>query len=63
MSFRSAVFEKEQIKLGDTEEWIVRGGRHLFARLPEALKGIRQIGVIGWSSQAPAQAQDRKSVV
>lgn len=58
MSFTSAVFEKEQIKLGNTEEWIVRGGRHLFARLPEALKGIRQIGVIGWSSQAPAQAQN-----
>lgn len=58
MSFSSAVFEKEQIKLGDTEEWIVRGGRHLFARLPEALKGVGQIGVIGWSSQAPAQAQN-----
>ncbi len=58
MSFTSAVFEKEQIKLGDTEEWIVRGGRHLFARLPEALKGVRQIGVLGWSSQAPAQAQN-----
>ncbi len=58
MSFTSAVFEKEQIKLGNTEEWIVRGGRHLFARLPESLKCIRQIGVIGWSSQAPAQAQN-----
>ena len=56
MSFTSAVFEKERIGLGDTEESIVRGGRHLFARLPEALKGVRRIGVIGWSSQAPAQA-------
>lgn len=56
MSFTSAVFEKERIGLGDTEEWIVRGGRHLFARLPEALKGVRRIAVIGWSSQAPAQA-------
>lgn len=58
MSFTSTTFEKERIELGDTEEWIVRGGRHLFVRLPEALQGIRQIGVIGWSSQAPAQAQN-----
>ncbi len=58
MAFSSVVFEKERIELGGTEEWIVRGGRHLFARLPDALKGVRQIGVIGWSSQAPAQAQN-----
>lgn len=58
MSFTSAVFDKERIELAGTEEWIVRGGRHLFKRLPLALQGIRQIGVIGWSSQAPAQSQN-----
>jgi ketol-acid reductoisomerase len=26
--------------------------------LPEAFKGIKQVGVIGWGSQAPAQAQN-----
>ena len=34
------------------------GGRHLFPKLRLALAGIRQIGVIGWGSQGPAQAQN-----
>ena len=58
MAFNSTVFQKERIVLGGTEEWIVRGGRHLFPLLPKAFAGIRQIGVIGWSSQGPAQAQN-----
>ena len=58
MAFDSSVFQKEKIALGGTEEWIVRGGRHLFPLLPKAFSGIRQIGVIGWSSQGPAQAQN-----
>ena len=58
MAFNSTVFQKEKIVLGGTEEWIVRGGRHLFPLLPKAFAGIRQIGVIGWSSQGPAQAQN-----
>lgn len=32
-------------------QYIVRGGRDLFPLLPEAFKGIKQIGVIGWGSQ------------
>jgi ketol-acid reductoisomerase len=35
-----------------------RGGRDKFSKLPEAFRGIKQIGVIGWGSQAPAQAQN-----
>jgi ketol-acid reductoisomerase len=58
VAFDSSVFQKEKIALGGTEEWIVRGGRHLFPLLPKAFAGIRQIGVIGWSSQGPAQAQN-----
>src|ERR1700682_3396477 len=58
VAFNSTVFQKEKIVLGGTEEWIVRGGRHLFPMLPKAFAGIRQIGVIGWSSQGPAQAQN-----
>lgn len=34
------------------------GGRDKFHLLPEAFKGIKKIGVIGWGSQAPAQAQN-----
>jgi ketol-acid reductoisomerase len=58
LDFQTNVFEKEQIILGDTQEYIVRGGRHLFPLLPKAFAGIKQIGVIGWSSQGPAQAQN-----
>jgi ketol-acid reductoisomerase len=56
--FHSNIFEKEQVQLGETTEYIVRGGRHLFDKLPQAFEGIQQIGVIGWSSQGPAQAQN-----
>src|SRR5215469_4608032 len=58
VAFHSTIFQKEKIALGGTEEWIVRGGRHLFPLLPQAFAGIKQIGVIGWSSQGPAQAQN-----
>jgi ketol-acid reductoisomerase len=55
---KTKVFELESIQLGNTEEWYLRGGRELFSKLPEAFDGIKQIGVIGWSSQGPAQAQN-----
>src|ERR1700730_14795858 len=58
MSFTSKVFETRVVKMADREETIVHGGRHLFPLLIKALDGIRQIGVIGWSSQGPAQAQN-----
>lgn len=58
LDFQTNVFEKETIRLGETQESIVRGGRHLFPLLPQALEGIKQIGVIGWGSQGPAQAQN-----
>lgn len=57
-NFSTAVFTKEKIQLGGTEEYIVRGGRNLFPLLPKALAGISRIGVIGWGSQGPAQAQN-----
>jgi ketol-acid reductoisomerase len=64
LNFETKIFEKEKIRLADTEEYIIRGGRHLFPLLPKAFAGIRQIGVIGWSSQGPAQAQNlRDSLV
>jgi len=58
LDFHTNVFKKEKIVLAGTEEYIVRGGRHLFPLLPKAFEGIKQIGVIGWSSQGPAQAQN-----
>jgi ketol-acid reductoisomerase len=56
--FETKVFEKEKVNFGGKEEYIVRGGRDLFSKLPEAFEGINQIGVIGWGSQGPAQAQN-----
>lgn len=58
MRFESKVFETEVIKLANTEEMIVRGGRDKFTLLPRAFAGISQVGVIGWGSQGPAQAQN-----
>ena len=58
LDFESKVFETRKITLGNTEERIVAGGRDLFPLLPKAFEGINQIGVIGWSSQGPAQAQN-----
>ena len=58
MAFTSNVFETRTIKLADHEETIVAGGRHLFPLLPRAFEGISRIGVIGWSSQGPAQARN-----
>lgn len=56
--FTSKVFEKEKVSFGGVDEYIVRGGRDLFSKLPKAFAGIKQIGVIGWGSQGPAQAQN-----
>jgi len=56
--FASTVFEPVEVQLADTTETIVKGGRDLFPLLPKAFEGIKNIGVIGWGSQAPAQAQN-----
>ncbi|XP_066367060.1 ketol-acid reductoisomerase, chloroplastic-like [Miscanthus floridulus] len=58
LDFDTSVFNKEKVSLAGYEEYIVRGGRNLFPLLPEAFKGVKQIGVIGWGSQGPAQAQN-----
>merc|ERR1712157_692530 len=60
MSFESTIFETEDITLADTTETILCGGRNLFDKLPKAFEGIKNIGVIGWGSQAPAQGQNLK---
>ncbi|MEO8539188.1 MAG: ketol-acid reductoisomerase [bacterium] len=57
-SFTSKIFQVDSIELDGHKEQIVKGGRHLFPLLPRALEGIKQIGMIGWGSQGPAQAQN-----
>jgi len=56
--FDTKVFVKEQVNLADTSEYIVRGGRDVMTRLPKAFAGVKSVGVIGWGSQGPAQAQN-----
>ncbi|XP_022857176.1 ketol-acid reductoisomerase, chloroplastic-like [Olea europaea var. sylvestris] len=51
LDFDTSVFTKEKINLSGHDEYIVRGGRNLFKLLPDAFKGIKHIGVIGWGSQ------------
>jgi ketol-acid reductoisomerase len=58
LSFTSKVFDVDTIELEGHKEQIVKGGRHLFPLLPKAFEGVKQIGVIGWGSQGPAQAQN-----
>jgi ketol-acid reductoisomerase len=58
VTFKSQIFNVETLNLGDRTEQIVKGGRNLFPLLPKAFAGIKQIGVIGWGSQGPAQAQN-----
>jgi len=52
----SKVWDFEPLVLNGVEEKVVKGGRHLFPKLKEAFKDVKQIGVIGYSSQGPAQA-------
>ena len=58
--FTSKIFKTQEVQLGETKEIIVKGGRDLFPLLPTAFEGIKQVGVIGWGSQAPAQGQNLK---
>src|SRR5262245_66516534 len=58
LGFTSKVFTVDTVKMGDRTEQMVKGGRHLVPLLPKAFAGVKQIGVIGWGSQGPAQAQN-----
>lgn len=55
---QSKIFKSEEVRYAGVSERVVPGGRHLFAQLPAAFDGIKQISVIGWGSQGPAQAQN-----
>jgi ketol-acid reductoisomerase len=57
-TFTSSVFRTETMTVPGGTETILRGGRDLFPLLPEALHGVRRIGVLGWGPQGRAQAQN-----
>lgn len=58
--FKSSVYKSniKKVQMADKFEFVLPGGRDLMKTLPDAFKGIKQIGVIGWGSQGPAQAQN-----
>jgi ketol-acid reductoisomerase len=57
---QSKVFKDylKTVTMADQKETVLPGGRNLFSLLPQAFSGVKQIGVIGWGSQGPAQAQN-----
>ncbi len=57
------VFQTIPLSLAGTTEQVVVGGRDKFPLLPAALAGIETIGVIGWGSQGPAQAQNLRDAL
>ena len=65
ISFNTKSFPKEAVDMAGTTEYIVKGGTHLYPICSEVFKahGIKNIGVIGWGSQAPAQAQNLKDTI
>lgn len=65
MSFDTKAFTKEAVDMSGTTEYIVKGGTHLYSKCGEVFtqNGIKNIGVIGWGSQAPAQAQNLADTV
>ena len=51
LKFDTEVFTAERVEFAGNEEFIYRGGRDKFKKLPEAFKGIKRIAFIGWGSQ------------
>lgn len=63
LDFDSKVFKKDVIDVADGKESVVKGGRDLFPLVHKVFEGVRQIGVIGWGSQGPAQAQNLRDTL
>lgn len=59
LDFATKVWEKQEKVFAGNPEFIWQGGRDKLEKLPQAFEGIKQIGVIGWGSQAPAQVRIR----
>lgn len=59
-NFETKFFNKDAVDMAGTTEYVVKGGTEFYPKVAEVFKasGIKKIGVIGWGSQAPAQAQN-----
>ncbi len=63
LDFDSDTFEKQALALKGGKESVVKGGRDLFPLVHKIFSDIKQIGVIGWGSQGPAQAQNLRDTL
>ncbi len=63
LDFESKVFTKDVITVADGTEAVVKGGRDLFSLVHDVFQHTNQIGVIGWGSQGPAQAQNLRDTL
>lgn len=63
LDFDSKIFKKDVIDVADGKESVVKGGRDLFPLVKQVFEDVAQIGVIGWGSQGPAQAQNLRDTL
>ena len=63
LDFDSKIFRKDVISVAGGKESVVKGGRDLFPLVHKVFAGVGQIGVIGWGSQGPAQAQNLRDTL
>ena len=63
--FDTKYFPKKGVDMSGTTEYVVKGGTNLYPTCAEAFKGtgIETIGVLGWGSQGPAQAQNLRDTL
>lgn len=64
-TFTSSAFSGllRDVDIAGTKETVMYGGDRQFELLKEALKDVKQISVVGWSSQGPAQAQNLRDSI
>lgn len=56
-------FSKKEIVICGEKEKITIGGKNNYFSLKKGFEGIKQIGIIGWGSQAPSQACNLKNTL
>ncbi len=64
-TFESKIFAEllKVVDIAGTKETVMYGGGRKFELLRDAFDGVKQISVIGWSSQGPAQAQNLRDSI
>lgn len=56
----SSIYKVKKVNINGFQESIIKGGTNKFNLLNKGFRDIKQIGIIGWGSQAPSQALNLK---